>query len=123
MKAVRLLFLFACCFAVTAANAQGRFKEVSAAAVYQYAAPAQMQPRPVYVVPAVCPYPYGCDVYGNPYPAPYMNSQPYYGAAMLPVSLAVQAISGGRHGGVSVAASVLPGALGIIGNLFLNVRR
>jgi hypothetical protein len=106
MKAKRLILAVVCCVAATSASAQSA--------------------RSTYVVPAPCPYPYGCDVNGNPYAPPagvYMNAQPNYGAMAMPVSIAVQSMSGGRHGGgISVVASVLssPTALNVIGNLLFG---
>lgn len=105
MKVIRLVLMLALCLAASMAHAQ----RVGAA----------------YVVPAVCPYPYGCDVYGNPFPPPYpvyMDARaPYtnYGSVGVPIAVAVNAVSGRRHEGVSVAVNVIGGIV----NGFLNVRR
>lgn len=82
MKTIRLLVLVACCVMAGSASAHGQFKLQRARAVYQYVRPAPVYTG--YVVPAPCPYPYGCDVNGYPYPPPtqlYMD--PQSGASML----------------------------------------
>jgi hypothetical protein len=105
MKVIRLFLMLALCLAASMAHAQ----RVGTA----------------YVVPAVCPYPYGCDVYGNPFPPPYpvyMDGRAQYtsyGTVGVPIAVAVDAVGGRRHGGVSVAVNIIGGLVGG----FMNLRR